>query len=554
MTRAGLYLFLAAIVMRGLYWLQAGANPTLYIPQVDEAFYLEQARALIADGWLSGGFYMDPLYGWLAGVLLTLGDGSNPTPLRIAQLLLDSTSAVLIYLIGTRLAGSRVGLLAGALYVLYPIAWFYSLTLLKTTATTWATLTITWAALVGVDERRRWLHWTLLGLACGLAIYLRGNLLLLVPLTVMTVAWLQWSHGRSLAPVAVYLAAALVVPLAVGALHQLHSGQFRALPSAAGTTLYTANHPENRFGVHQPPPFVRHRHPAAIEREYQAEAEKRAGRSLSTSEASNYWRDQAMRHWFSAPDVLPTLAWYKLNQLITSQEIPNSQSVRIAAGFAPMLLPAVPVFTLALAAGVPGLLLLISHRREALVLLIPVTMVVLTTLLYFTTSRLRFPLVPPLLLGTAFLLIGQWNRRRLGVPTAMGAALIAALSLAAWAPTQDPDSAHLNLALAHAKLGEREQAAKQLAMIDPNKLDPARYLETRAFIALIERDFATTLRLGTRALMLEPDNQALLYNTARAALELGDEATAIALLERALSQAPDTKSEALLRQARERSR
>ena len=155
-----------ALAVRLIYWLQAADNPLLSVALVDEAYYLDQARQVLAGGWTwAEGFIMDPLYTWFLAGALTIGDGVDPFWARLLQVSIDSLNVIALWLIGRRLWSDRVGLVAGALYALYPVAWLYSLSLLTATLTTTVVLSLTWLVIcmlmsrpapVAVIGSRRW--------------------------------------------------------------------------------------------------------------------------------------------------------------------------------------------------------------------------------------------------------------------------------------------------------------------------------------------------------------------------------------------------------------
>lgn len=309
--RAPLYLFALAAVARALFWLQAGDYPLIHIPLLDEAYYLDQARAILSGDWTpESGFFMDPLYAWIMAGLLALGDGTNPTPIRLFQLVLDSTNAILLWAIGRRLWSNRAGWIAGALYALYPAAWFYSLTLLKTTLTTSALLAFTAMLVLGLRDNRHTVFWLALGLAAGVLTYLRGNLLLLAPFTLILLALQVRPWPRMLRRGASFAGGCALILISVGLWHSASTGTFSALPATAGSTLYSANHAGNPFGVYASPEFVRINRPDMLEAQYRQEAQRRLGREMTPSESSKYWRGQALDYWASSPTVLPRLLWY----------------------------------------------------------------------------------------------------------------------------------------------------------------------------------------------------------------------------------------------------
>ena len=553
-----IWLLLAlALAIRLIYWLQAADNPLLSVALVDEGYYLDQARQVLAGGWTwAEGFIMDPLYTWFLAGALAIGDGVDPFWARLLQVGIDSLNVIALWLIGRRLWSDRVGLVAGALYALYPVAWLYSLSLLKATLTTSAVLWLTWLVVWVLMGRRGLLWWLVVGLAIGLVTYLRGNLLLLAPLIVLALALLLRPWRHALAAVGLLVLGTGIVLTSVATAHRHAGGPWAPLPAVAGYTLYSANHPNNPRGVYRTPAFVNVDAPAELLGQFQQEAARRRGLPADQVPdpwaTSAYWRGQAMRWWISSPSVLPRLLWYKLNQLITGAEIPNVHNIRLHARYAPMLVPWLPVFAIALALGLPGLIIGIRRQREALVLLAPIAMVAATTVIYYGASRLRLPMVPMLLLGIGVLADGDWHRRwRSALAVGAAASLLLLASLLAWHPGIPMAQALLQAARAHAQLGQLDAADRLLEAAGPAMIDNTRALITRSAIALMRGDYAASRRLGEHGLRIDPDSVELLFNTGVAALRQGDVARAFELLRRADAISPDEQTCVQLELARQ---
>ena len=391
-TKAMWVVFGIALIMRVIYLMQSSDNPLLYIQQLDEEFYVNYGKSLLAGASADSHpkFYMDPLYGFFLGGLFFLFDDNLIIP-RVIQILTDSFAALLMYLIARRLWSSSAGLAAGAIYALYPVCWFYSLALLKTTFTTDFAILFTYLLILFLESRKAG-HWLALGLMTGVGVYLRGNLVLLLPVTFLLPVLVRsdsWKQSIQLS--LFYVLGASIVLGSVGLLNKNMFGEFSILPNTGGTTLYGANNPGNPYGENRNPEFITRNHPTEIYDQYRSEAEKRLGRTLNDSEVSAYWRGQAINYWFSSIEVIPGLFLHKLGDLISYKEIANNQSMDIAARFAPVLLPQIPYFTLILAFGLPGLLLALKKDSRVYALLPVLVVVLATTLLYFSSSRFRRP-------------------------------------------------------------------------------------------------------------------------------------------------------------------
>lgn len=540
--RAMWVVFGVAFVMRVLYFLQATDNPFLYIQQLDEEFYVNFGRSLVDSTAGIQAFYMDPLYGYYLGGLFNLF-GDNLIIPRLIQVVTDSGAALLMFLLARRLWSSSAGFSAGIIYACYPVCWFYSLTLLKTTFTTDFAILFTYILLLCI-EQQYWRKWLLLGVLTGVGVYLRGNLILLLPLTALIpLLYRQDSMKRAFQFSATYVLGACIIVAGAGLLNKLAFGEFTVLPNTGGTTLYGANNPDNLHGENKNPPFISRNHPSEIYQQYKAEAEKRLGKNLSDSQVSSYWRGEAVNYWFSDAAVLPVLLLNKLGHLLSHKEIANNQSIEIAARFAPVLLPQIPFYSLILAFGLPGLLLAIRKDRRVLVLLPVLGVVLITSLVYFSSSRFRLPLVPVLIIGSVyyFIFIQGLTAKRSKHLLLAAALLIFVISLSLDGPPENIAQQEINLALAHAELGETARAVDLLARLEGQMDNDTYYQKIRSYVSLLAKDYAAAYRYSTMALANDPADHGTMSIAGIAALELNDRENALEWFSRALQVSSDNE-------------
>ena len=154
------YICLFGLALRIVHLVASADNPLLYMPVLDERYYVGLGRAIAGGKWLGedGLFFMDPLYGYFLGGLFFLF-GDNLTTVRLIQIGLDSLNILLIYGIGARVHTRRSGILAAFLYALYPVAFFYSLLILKTTLTLTMLLASVFLLLIAIDSIRNSYFW-----------------------------------------------------------------------------------------------------------------------------------------------------------------------------------------------------------------------------------------------------------------------------------------------------------------------------------------------------------------------------------------------------------
>jgi len=432
---AVLAIFATAVAMRLVHFAMSAANPLLYSPVLDEAYYIRLGKS-IAAGYLRGEnwlFFMDPLYGYLlGGVFYVFGD--NLTTVRIAQILLDSLNTALIYAVGVRVWNARAGLAAAGIYSIYKVAFFYTLLILKTTLS--ATFSLLFVlGLIKTAEKEKTGAWIALGAMAGLMTYLRANLLLMAPLAILFYYVIQRPPAGKLFKQAALFLIALMAVLSIGmARNYMVSGELVLLNTQTGRLLYASNNPENLTGRYNVPSFSRP-NPEDSETDFHREAERRTGRKMTVKEVSRYWTGETLKFLLHDPSSFAALIFNKLKGTIGDYEIPNNHSFYLSAMFSPVTRFPLPTFAFALALGLPGLAIGIMRRKEALWLLVPMLTIFATVMIFYTSSRFRMPAVPFLLIGAGISVdvILRGFRRAEPIKTAvwisLAAVVLSALSL-----------------------------------------------------------------------------------------------------------------------------
>lgn len=182
--------------------------------------------------------FLYPLF--LVGVYSLLGP--HVLAARLIQAVLGGAGmGWLIYRIGARLAGRRVGLAGAGAFAIYGYWIYYNAALMTETFFTLALLAALDRALA-LRERQTLLRWAGLGTALGVACLLRQTALFLIPILLAWVAWsqrrvVQW---RGLA-LAILLPAVWIAPVTLRNQHVYH--QFLLLNSNSGYAWYASVNP-----------------------------------------------------------------------------------------------------------------------------------------------------------------------------------------------------------------------------------------------------------------------------------------------------------------------
>jgi 4-amino-4-deoxy-L-arabinose transferase-like glycosyltransferase len=203
-------LVLVGVAVRVVYVLDSSADPLFAVPIIDARSNLDDARQLLAHGWLGpdAPFWKPPMYAYVLAAVLRAGGDAVWAP-RFVHIGLDAGSCVLVFLIGRRLFGARVALAAVAVTALCATLIFSSGELVSASLSVFVDLLavhlLLWAR--SAPGRRRWL---VAGVVAGAACLVRAEMLLFVPVLAVA-AWRR--HGVRSAILAVVGAAAAIAPV-----------------------------------------------------------------------------------------------------------------------------------------------------------------------------------------------------------------------------------------------------------------------------------------------------------------------------------------------------
>jgi 4-amino-4-deoxy-L-arabinose transferase-like glycosyltransferase len=226
---------IAAIALAGfairLLWVFAVAGH--YKIGNDAGFYLAGGHALAkGKGFVNGLVIFGPPPASAAfppGFEVLLGAVSLVSTRRlaahIAMCFVGSATVFMTGIVGRRVAGDTVGLVAAAIAACYPMLIVADGTLMPETLFTFMVMLTVWLAFEASERPNVW-RWCALGVVIGLTAQVRGESVLLVPFLVVPLAWrtadVPARRRVALAGVAVALFLVALAPWTVRNVHTFH--------------------------------------------------------------------------------------------------------------------------------------------------------------------------------------------------------------------------------------------------------------------------------------------------------------------------------------------
>jgi 4-amino-4-deoxy-L-arabinose transferase-like glycosyltransferase len=388
----------------------AGLFPGLFL---DSRFYEFTARAIRAG--LGAGdhpYLLSPLYPYLLAPFVGAEGGLNAGAVRILQAIAGAATCVLVGDIGSRVAGRRVGLVAGVAAALYgPSIYFDSRILVAGYQAFFLTAGL-WFLVVydaGVGSRRQRLAVLGAGVALGFSAALRPTGLAILA-ALIVVPWIVALVRRALGErwklllvrSILLLSGAVLVVLPFAVRNLVVGGEHVLLSANGGINFWIGNHAGADGVFHAPPDYDPINDPLHVR-----VAEEQTGRDLSYRDAGAWWRDRAVDDIRSDPLRWTRLTLRKLALFTHPKEIPQ-----LGSSFAwheqrawTLRFPLDARHLLILALLTPlavGLRGGIERVRALRWVLLAAATHVLVVALFFVTGRYRAPIAPLLIvLATA---------------------------------------------------------------------------------------------------------------------------------------------------------
>jgi 4-amino-4-deoxy-L-arabinose transferase-like glycosyltransferase len=408
-------------------------------PNVDEQDYVALAKNILQGN----GFAREagqptsirpPLFPGLVAATWWVFGTRNLQAVRALQIGLALGTVCLVYLLGRRAFNPTIGVLAAAVFWLYPSLVFFNFTILTETLFTFLLVAFVLLTLMLVDRPRPWIA-VCCGVALGLAALTRSILwpvpLVLCPLLVLLI---RSPMRVRLAAAALVLAgyAAVVAPWAIRNTRLQHV--FTVVDTMGGMNL--------RMGNYEHTPEDRMWDAVSLPRELDwsyALALERPGRRHTEGEKDKWAQRKALEYMAAHPGTTLRRSlikfadfWGLEREFIAGIRIGYYQVPPAAAMIAPLAITF--AYLVVVLTGIAGIWLSPPEARTQIVLLLPLVVITGLHSIVFGHSRYHIPLIPILAVyGAAFVSGPLRERLPRHRPALIGAAVSVAFLIAVWA-------------------------------------------------------------------------------------------------------------------------
>lgn len=312
------------------------AAPLSLEPLNDAKAYWELGLRIYRDGWLlphDGPFYQAPLYPYALAILHTLGIHRILSVLMLHSIL-GVINAVMCYLIVRRYVSLNTACIAAVTASLCHLPLFLESKLLAATLGITLFLAFILVILQWLSSRR--IHWLIVsGLLFGLTVLCRPNQLFILPFMIVFLVWLDRRDRRIPLAAIAFLAAFTIAIMPSFLRNGLVGGDWVPFTGNAGVTLYMGTNPDAQGGL---APVAGLSDDIEDQRTQSVElASALAGRTLSPSEASDFWVKRTIQWVWKNPLAFIQLEWKKLAWALYHTPPAVNSSVHFEAIFIPWL-------------------------------------------------------------------------------------------------------------------------------------------------------------------------------------------------------------------------
>jgi tetratricopeptide (TPR) repeat protein len=401
-------------------------SETIYYTSLlpDEQYYHDWALSLLKGEKATQLFEYAPLPAYVMAMVYKVFS-VDINLIRVLNIVLNMSGCLLIYLITRRLCGGWWALLSFGMAIFSRELIFYSVVPLKTSLAFFLFAFVVYLVLCICHKSSRKLL-LILGIVLGLAMNVRPNILILLPVIFCVIFFLV-PHSRKTVtlfstPSRGYQTESLLTSRLIGggdrgsrmreklmysifflfgflltalppATHNyLMTKQFSLIPVQSGFLFYCANTINNPTSRYQPVSFASS-HPKEQGIHFIIEASLREGRTLNAMEASRYWQRQVVEEAMGAPVQYLKKVWLKGLMLFNFAENGDHYDIGFMEKFVPILSYFQLQYWMFMVLGYAGIVVGCFRSKEIGILACLLGAYLVTLFLYSTGNRFTLPLL-----------------------------------------------------------------------------------------------------------------------------------------------------------------
>ncbi|MFC1501209.1 tetratricopeptide repeat protein [Elusimicrobiota bacterium] len=410
-----LIIYLTALVLRLIYFFETVNTPILELLHIDSQYYHEWA-VQIAGGDIFGGkkiFTMAPLYAYFLALIYVIF-GNNYLSAIIIQIIVGSLSCVLIFLVAKKYFDKKTAIISSVIAALYPIFIFYDATLLKENLMIFFTLLFvfvypmetasTQKSEIQKFDRKNILLLLLAGTFIGIHSLMRPNIFALIPLIFLyELFYLKTDKYFLFKKFIILFIGIFIIVFPVSLRNKIVGGEFVVTVASSGMNFWTGNN-ISANGTYQGASFITSEEPEYEEEDFRLEASKRSGRDLTIKQASRFWLNEGLDFISKHPKRYIWLLYRKILGFFHNIELPTDLNYYFGKDFSAILKYNIISFGLIVPFALIGIYITFRKKNINYMFLSVILYNLISSLIFFNTSRYRLPAVPIFIIYNAYFL------------------------------------------------------------------------------------------------------------------------------------------------------
>jgi tetratricopeptide (TPR) repeat protein len=405
--------FFLAFILRLVYLLQIKSNPHFFSPTMDPLYHDVWAQNIAEGNWFGGKvFFRAPFYAYFLALVYKIF-GHNYIIPRLIQHLIGSFSCILVYFLAKRIFNRKVAVVASLIAASYGMLLYFEDELLLDSFLVFFDLLLI-LFLLRAKNNPKFLNWFVCGIILGFSAITRPNILFFIPFVWLWI-FLVFIHEKRLREILTFCmifligSALMIFPITLR--NYLVGKDFVLIASQGGINFLIGNN-QNADGMSA----VFYKEDWQY-RDFEYMAEKEAGRSLKPSEVSNFYYKKGVKFLVDEPEKGFKLWVKKFYVFWNKFEVSNNQDVYFFRRYS-SLIRILPIgFWFIGPLGLVGMVLsmvfrkeLPGRRKDVFLPIIFVFSYMITVVMFFVTARFRFPIIPFLIIFSAFALVWLWQK------------------------------------------------------------------------------------------------------------------------------------------------
>ena len=468
-------LFIFAFAVRFIYLQQIKSSPMFDTLIMDSEYHDQWARMILqGEDFSEGAFFRAPLYAYFLAFVYKIF-GAGHFQVRLIQLLLGAVSCVLVYLLGRRVFNRRIAIIAALLASLNGVMIYFDGELLIPVLLVFLDLLLL-LALFWAKEKPSYGRWLVCGTILGLSALARPNILLVGAAIFL---WVILRSGgkaggksKSLGYACIFAFGAVLVISPVTLRNYAKANDLVLIAWQGGMNFYIGNNSQSD-GTSATIPGARTTWWGSYG-DAKIIAEETMGRSLKPSEQSRFWYVEGLKFILNEPVNYLRLMLKKSILFWNGNELGNNRDLyfftRTSLVLKLLLWRFIVYCPFGLIAPLALVGIILAHRAKKDILLLEIFLFIymLSIILFFVNARYRVPIIPVLILFSAFAL--DWfisrirERKYLRVGKYVFVLLVFLIPINLSMPkyrTANLAHAHYTMGVLHTKKGDEVKAIKE---------------------------------------------------------------------------------------------